>query len=83
MLASSATLFTRIFAIIRARTWRGRGGPGGWGPGGPGYWGGGYGKHEPGSHPYEGRARQHFDEWHRSAHGEPTSNPPATTPPAS
>ena len=80
-----------VFGIIRALTWRGRGGPGGWGGrGGPGYWGGRYGDHEPGSHPFEGRARQHFEEWHRSAHGEPPASAgpspspsPTTTPPAS
>ena len=75
-----------VFAIIRALTVRGRGGPGGWG--GPGYWGGRYGNHEPGSHPFESRARQHFEDWHRSAHGEPpattgSSGPTPTTPAAS
>ena len=61
-----------VFGIIRALTWRGRGG---WGPGGPGYWGD-RNHGNGGRHPYESRAREHFTEWHREAHGEP----PSTTP---
>jgi hypothetical protein len=69
-----------VFALLRAIFWRG--GPGrrgGWGPGG---WGGyGYGKGpDGGGHghsPWESRANEAFDEWHRRAHGETT--PPEPT----
>ena len=50
-----------IFALIRGIVWGGRGrrrgGPGGWG-GQPGYRGG----------PWESRARETFEDWHREAH---------------
>jgi hypothetical protein len=73
-----ATLFFLfiVFALLRAIFWRG--GPGrrgGWGPGDYGY---GYGK-GPDGHghgPWESRANEAFDEWHRRAHGEtPPSEP--------
>ncbi len=48
---------------------RGWGGSRGWGgPGGPG-------RHD-GAYPWEARAHQAFDDWHRTAHG-PTAEPPA------
>ena len=54
-----------VFALIRAIVFGGRGGrwggPGGWGPGHPGWRGG----------PWESRARDTFEDWHREAHGEP------------
>jgi uncharacterized membrane protein YgcG len=66
-----ATLFFLfiIFALIRAIFWRGgHGRRGGWGSGG---WGrpGGYG-HGPGNSPWEARAHETFDDWHRRAHGD-------------
>ena len=84
-----ATLFFLfiVFALIRAIFWRG--GPGrrgGWGPGwgAPGW--SGYGKgperHGPGRSPWEARAHETFDDWHRRAHGvAPTgpNDPPTPT----
>ena len=79
-----ATLFFLfiVFALVRAIFWRG--GPGrrgGWGPGG--YGGYGYGKGPDGSGhghgPWESRANEAFDEWHRRAHGE--AAPPEPTDP--
>jgi hypothetical protein len=65
-----ATLFFLfiIFGLIRAIFWRGgHGRRGGWGSGG---WGsGGYG-HGPGNSPWEARAHETFDDWHRRAHGD-------------
>ena len=74
-----------LFALFRAIAW---GGPrrwgGGWGPGrGPGYGPRGPG-HEHGRFgPWEDRAREAFDDWHRQAH-EGSTPPPdrdAPTPP--
>jgi hypothetical protein len=49
---------------------RGWGGPGGWnGPGGTSGPGG------PGRHPWEARAHEAFDDWHRTAHGRGTEPP--------
>jgi hypothetical protein len=65
-----------LIGLIRAiagprRGWGGPGGggePGGWGgPGGPGASG-----H---THPWEARAKDRFDEWHRESH---RTDPPAT-----
>ena len=59
-----------VFGLIRALLWRG--GPGrrgGWGGG----WGGpGYGKGPDGGgrSPWEGRAHDTFEDWHRRAHGD-------------
>ena len=75
-----------IFGLIRAaffrgRGWGGHGGPGGWGGrGGPGYWGGkgGWGGHDQtGEHPWESRAREIHDAWHRENPGQSGNNPPA------
>ena len=72
------TLFVILLFIglIRALTFRG--GPGRWGPGGPGRWGGP--DHDHGSSPWEARAREHFDAWHRTAHDQPTPPSTPTTP---
>lgn len=55
-----------VIGVIRAMAFGGRrrgwGGPGSRGSGGPG---------GPGAHPWEGRARQAFDDWHRTAHQDP------------
>jgi hypothetical protein len=68
-----------LFGIVRALTWRGPRGWGGrgWGPGdGPGH----RGDHERGRFgPWEGRAHEAFDVWHRRAH-EPEDRP--ATPPS-
>lgn len=52
-----------LFGLIRAFAFRGRGG---WG--GPRGWGG-----PGGTHPWESRARERFDEWHRTAHDGPSA----------
>jgi hypothetical protein len=71
-----------LVGLIRAIAFGGRRGWGrGWGPGGPGSWGGPNGDH--GTHPWEARAHQTFDEWHRSAHSEPGSAAPASGQPGS
>lgn len=54
-----------IFALIRVVIFGGRR-RGGWG--GPGRWAGGPGAGGSRS-PWEGRAHQAFDDWHRDAHG--------------
>jgi hypothetical protein len=75
-----------VFGLIRAIFWRGgHGRRGGWGPGG---W---YGPGDPGGagrgrSPWESRAHETFDDWHRDAHAAPpmpTSGNPAApgTPP--
>ena len=77
-----ATLFFLfiVFGLLKAIFFRG--GPGrrgGWGPGGPG----GYG-HDQNGHgrsPWEARAHETFDDWHRSAHGDLT-DPPTPVDPA-
>ena len=70
-----------VFALLRAIFWRGGPGRRGWGPGG--YGGYGYGKGPDGSGhghgPWDTRANEAFDEWHRRAHGE-TSPPEPTDP---
>jgi hypothetical protein len=70
-----------VFALLRAIFWRGGPGRRGWGPGG--YGGYGYGKGPDGSGhghgPWESRANEAFDEWHRRAHGE-TAPPEPTDP---
>ncbi len=80
-----ATLFFLfiVFGLIRAIFFRG--GPsrhGGWGPGGGGRGGpGGPGGYGHGHSPWETRAHETFDGWHRRAHGdtpETRSNDPAT-----
>lgn len=64
-----------VIGVIRAIAFGGRGRGRGWGgPGGAG----GPGGSGPGSHPWEGRARQSFDDWHRTAH----QDPPRSTDPA-
>jgi hypothetical protein len=74
-----------FIALIRALTFRGgRRGP--WGYGGPRGWGGpGGSDHEhAGRHPWEMRAHQAFDDWHRDAHGGASASPgtgPATSAP--
>ena len=81
-----ATLFFLfiVFALIRAIFWRG--GPGrrgGWG--GPGYWGGKGSWAGPEGHghsPWEARAHETFDDWHRRAHGDaPETGPTDPTRP--
>ncbi|OGO56648.1 MAG: hypothetical protein A2Z32_13255 [Chloroflexi bacterium RBG_16_69_14] len=61
-----------VFGLLRAIFWRGgprRGspGPGGWR--GPGWNGTGHGGQ--GHSPWEARAHETFDDWHRRAHGDP------------
>jgi len=59
-------------AFGRGRGWGGRGGPGGWGYG-PGGWGGRGsmgGPDQTGEHPWERRAREVHDAWHRENQGE-------------
>ena len=81
-----ATLFFLfvIFGLIRAIFWRG--GPGrrgGWG--GYGHYGPGYGKDADGQgrSPWESRAHDTFDDWHRRAHDAPAGGPgTGPTPPA-
>ena len=88
-----ATLFfvCVVFALIRAIVWRG--GPGrrgGWG--GPGSYGWGYGPgagtdgDRGGRSPWESRAHDTFDTWHRQAHDAPAASrvdaPAPPTPPA-
>ena len=90
-----ATLFFLfvVFALIRAIVWRG--GPGrrgGWG--GPGSYGWGYGPgagtdtdgDRAGRSPWESRAHDTFDTWHRQAHDAPAASrvdaPAPPTPPA-
>jgi hypothetical protein len=67
-----------IFAAIRAFAFaggrgRGWGGPGRWGGG----WSGGPGGGPSGfrGSPWEARAREAFDEWHREAHGDAPKPP--------
>lgn len=66
-----------VFGLLRAILWRGGPGRRSWGPGG---WGGpGYGK-GPDGHghgPWESRANEAFDDWHRRAHGETPSSEPS------
>ena len=66
-----------FFALIRAIAGprRGWGGHGGHGPGGDGPGGHGAGNGSP----WEGRAKAHFDEWHRESHRD---EPPTTAAPA-
>jgi hypothetical protein len=72
-----------IFGLIRAIFWGGRHG---WGPGGPGAWGG------PGHHgrrydaryernPWIERFGPSFEEWHRQAHGSPSTAGSSNEPP--
>ena len=70
-----------LLGLIRAIAFRGgHGRHGGWagpgGPGGPGGWGGpgrwgGPGSEGSGTHPWESRAHQAFEDWHRTAHDGP------------
>jgi hypothetical protein len=76
-----------IFGLIRAMFWRGRGYGRGWGPGGYGGWGKDWGPGGPndpsGTNPWQSRAHQTFDDWHREAHvgsGGPSPSSPAGTP---
>jgi len=85
-----ATLFFLfvVFALIRAIVWRGAPGRhGGWGRGGwggPGGHGYGYG-HGPETgpqadrSPWDARAHETFDDWHRRAH-DPSTTPAPTDP---
>lgn len=75
-----------IFGLIRAIFWRGRGYGHGWGPGGHGGyggWGKGWGPGGPtdasGTNPWQSRAHQTFEDWHREAHGG-TSGSSASSP---
>ena len=72
-----------VFALLRAIFWRG--GPGrrgGWGSGGWGGYGYGKGPNGHGHGPWESRANEAFDDWHRRAHGEtPPSEPDDQTKP--
>jgi hypothetical protein len=64
-----ATLFFVfvVFALIRAIVWRGgHGRRGGWGGG----WGGPGAAGGPGRSPWEARAHETFEDWHRRAHGD-------------
>jgi len=75
-----ATLFFLfiVFALIRAIFWRGgHGRRGGWGPGwgGPGWSGYGKGPDGHGHSPWEARAHETFDDWHRRAHGDAPTGP--------
>jgi hypothetical protein len=64
-----------VFALVRAIFWRGGAGRrGGWGPGVWGGYGPGQGPNGHDHGPWESRANQAFDEWHRRAHGD---TPPA------
>jgi len=78
--------FLLVFiAILRAVFGGGRGGwgRGGWGRGGwgPGGWGpGGYGHHTGRLGPWEERAREAHDEWHRRGDSASTSGAGGTTP---
>jgi hypothetical protein len=89
-----ATLFFLfvLFGLLRAIFWRGGpgrrggwGGRGGWGygPYGPGY---GKGQDAQGHSPWESRAHDTFDDWHRQAHDAPSAGPSdgptSPTPPA-
>ena len=72
-----ATLFFLfiVFGLLKAIFFRGgHGRHGGWGPGGPGGWrgpgGSGHGNGGEGRSPWETRAHQTFEDWHRSAHGD-------------
>jgi hypothetical protein len=72
-----------VFALVRAIFWRG--GPGrrgGWGSGGWGGYGPGTGPNGHDHGPWESRANQAFDEWHRRAHGDtPPADPTDATRP--
>jgi len=69
-----ATLFFLfvVFALVRAIFWRGGPGRRGGGPGwdGAGWYGHGKGQESSGRSPWEARAHETFDDWHRRAHGE-------------
>jgi hypothetical protein len=80
-----ATLFFvfLVFGLIRAIVWGGRHGHRGWG--GPGYRGGNGGWSDGGGSghgrsPWEARAHETFEDWHRRAHGE-TPDAGRTDPP--
>ena len=81
-----------VFGLLRAIFGRGRGHGHGWGPGGPGGPGGAVSHGGPGGpcgpdgqNPWQARANQRFEAWHREAHGGPTGDPidgpPAPTAP--
>ena len=80
-----------VFGLLRAIFGRGRGHGHGWGPGGPGGPGSSGGPCGPsgpdGQNPWQARANQRFEEWHREAHAGPDdlAQPPANpaSPPAS
>jgi hypothetical protein len=70
-----------LFGLIRFAIGGGRRGWGGKGWYGPGPGGAGYGG--PGQHggsPWESRAHQTFEDWHRSAHSDPASGPATSAP---
>jgi hypothetical protein len=73
-----ATLFFLfiVFALVRAIFWRGGWGRRGWGPGGYGGYGYGKGPDGTGHGPWDARANEAFDEWHRRAHGESAAPEP-------
>ena len=63
-----------VFALIRAIFWRGGAGRhGGWGSSWSGY---DKGPNGHGRSPWESRAHETFDEWHRRAHGDPPAPGP-------
>ena len=74
-----------VFGLIRAIFWRGRHGRrGGWGPGwgGSGWYGYDKGHEGAGRSPWEARAHETFDDWHRRAHdGAPEAGPDDRTTP--
>gem|GEM_PF-2248065 len=75
-----------IFGLLRAIFWRGgHGRRGGWGAGG---WGGPGGSDRrpggpggPGRSPWETKANETFEDWHRRAHAGDGSGTPSATPP--
>jgi hypothetical protein len=71
-----------VFGLIRAIFWRGGSGRrGGWG--GSGWYGYDKGPNGHGRSPWESRAHDTFDDWHRRAHGEPpTPGPNDPAPPS-
>jgi hypothetical protein len=77
-----ATLFFLfvVFALLRAIFWRGgrRGGGPGWGGGG--WYGYGKGPNGHGHSPWEARAHETFDDWHRHAHGDAPATGPDDKP---
>jgi len=69
-----------VFGLIRAIFWGGPRRGHGWGGPGRGHGWGGAG-HEPGRSPWETKAHDAFDQWHRRAHDDPSDDAaaPAST----